>query len=279
MLRLMLNAHSRLSVPFESRFIPDFYREQARFGDLRIADNMRALLDAIAEDEFVHKGRLVPDKGAVLQRNPQTYAQLVDAVFACIAQANGKRRWGDKTPSYLLEMDTLWTLFPGCRFVHLVRDGRDVALSLSSISWGSKDLLRIAQDWRWKVMMGRKMGHMVPGHYLEIHYEDLVVSPRDTLRRVCEFIGESFEEGMLRYSDTAVDAMPADSLVWHRSSVRQPDSTKAGVWRTQLGRADQAIFDSVAGDALAAYGYPRTGLQRSFVARLRFARYALLGQA
>ena len=279
MLRLMLNAHSRLCVPFESRFIPDFCRRQAAFGDLRVIDHMRALLDAIAEDEFVRKGRLVPDKEAVLQRNPQTYAQLVDAVFASVASADGKQRWGDKTPSYLLEMDALWTLFPGCRFIHLVRDGRDVALSLKSLSWGSKDLLRVAQDWRWKVTLGRKMGRMVPDHYLEIHYEDLVASPRDTLRRVCEFIDEPFEERMLCYSDTAVDAMPAGSLVWHRSSVRQPDGSKAGAWRTQLGRVDQAIFDGVAGDALAAFGYPRAGLQRSLATRLRFARYALLGRA
>jgi len=279
MLRLLLNAHSRLCVPFESRFIPEYCRRQAEFGDLQVADNMRALLDAIAQDGFARKGRLVPDQQAVLQRGPQSYAQLVDAVFAALAETQGKQRWGDKTPSYLLEMDTLWTLFPGCRFIHLVRDGRDVALSLQALSWGSKDLLRVAQDWRWKVTMGRKMGRMVPDHYLEIHFEDLVVSPRDTLRRVCEFIGERFEESMLDYPDTAIEAMPASSLVWHRSSVRPPDADKAGAWRSRMGRVDQALFDSVAGDALSMFGYPRTGSQRSLAARLRFARYALLGQA
>jgi hypothetical protein len=215
----------------------------------------------------------------VLQRGPQSYAQLVDSVFAALAAAQGKQRWGDKTPSYLLEMDTLWTLFPGCRFIHLVRDGRDVALSLQALSWGSRDLLRVAQDWRWKVTMGRKMGRMVPDHYLEIHFEDLVVSPRDTLQRVCEFIGERFEEAMLDYSDTAADAMPAGSLVWHSSSVRPPDADKAGAWRTRMGRVDQALFDSVAGETLAMFGYPRSGARRSLATRLRFARYALIGRA
>ncbi len=279
MLRLMLNAHSRLCVPFESRFIPEFFRRQAEFGDLKATGGMRAMLDAIAQDRFVRKGRLVPDEQAVLQRGPQSYAQLVDSVFAALAAAQGKQRWGDKTPSYLLEMDTLWTLFPGCRFIHLVRDGRDVALSLQALSWGSRDLLRVAQDWRWKVTMGRKMGRMVPDHYLEIHFEDLVVSPRDTLQRVCEFIGERFEEAMLDYSDTAADAMPAGSLVWHSSSVRPPDADKAGAWRTRMGRVDQALFDSVAGETLAMFGYPRSGARRSLATRLRFARYALIGRA
>jgi len=279
MLRLMLNAHSRLCVPFESRFIPDFHRRLAAFGDLSKLDNQRALLDAIAEDAFVRKGRLIPDKDAVLAHKPQDYAQLVHGIFAALAESEGKARWGDKTPSYVLDMDTLWTLFPGCRFIHLVRDGRDVALSMRSVSWGSPDLLRVAQDWRWKVTMGRKMGHMVPGHYLEIHFEDLVAEPRATLRRVCEFIGERFEDSMLDYPDTAVGAMPASSLVWHRSSVRHPDVEKVGVWRSHMTRTDQAIFDGAAGEALSAFGYPRTGAQRSLATRLRFARYALFGHA
>lgn len=279
MLRLMLNQHSRLCVPFESAFIPDFHRRLAEFGDLAQPAHLRALLDAIAATPFVVKGRLVPDVQAVLERKPAAYPQLVDAIFSTLAAARGKPRWGDKTPSYVTEMDVLWELFPGCKFIHLVRDGRDVALSLRGLSWGSKDLVRVAQDWRWKVTLGRKMGEMVRDHYLEVRYEDLVRSPRFVLATVCDFLGEAFEPALLDYPRSAADEMPAQSLGWHRSSVSAPDASKADGWRTQMRPADQIVFDEVAGATLEAFGYERVRRPRSIASRLRFARYALLGQA
>mgnify|MGYP002623908039 FL=1 len=278
MLRLMLNQHPALHVPFESRFIPDVARDPDAAAPLDEA-RTRRLLQRIGEDPFVRKGALLPDPDAVLARRPATYADLVDAMFSHLAAAQGKSRWGDKTPSYVLEMETLWRLFPGARFVHLIRDGRDVALSLRGVSWGSRDMLRVAQDWRWKLPLGRKLGAMSRGRDLAVHYEQLVQDSPATLRSICAFLGEPYEEAMLDYHRHAEAQMPAESLRWHRSSISAPDPSKAGMWRQAMSRADQRVFDDAAGPLLQDLGYERSTAPRTVASRVKFARYALFGHA
>lgn len=275
----MLNQHSRLNVPFESGFIPEFDERLDEFGDLSKHENMRALLEAICTHPFVVKGRLVTDALAILDRHPRTYSELINAIFSELANRHGKVRWADKTPSYVLEMEKIWRLFPGCRFIHLVRDGRDVASSLATLSWGSRDLVKVARDWSWKVTLGRKMGRMIPSHYLEVRYEDLVSDSAQTLTRICGFIGESFEPTMLQYHETAEREMPSESIRWHGSSVSAPDQTKAQAWRRNMGIADQIVFDQIAGDTLDLFGYGRSLHKPTIGSRIKYARYAILGRA
>ncbi|MFN2289299.1 MAG: sulfotransferase [Chromatocurvus sp.] len=279
MLRLMLQQHSELCVPFESAFIPEFYHRQAEFGDLAREANMAELLSEICQNPFVKKGELVPDPSAVLGRDPQSYAELIHAIFSELASRQHKPRWGDKTPGYEEEINLLWELFPGCDFVHLVRDGRDVAGSLRSLPWGSRDLIKSARDWSWKVQLGRKMGSMIPGHYIEVHYEDLVRQPRETLRRICGFLDSPFEETMLNYPDSARKEMPAASLSWHQSSINAPNIDKVQAWRRTMSHADQIVFDQVAGQTLELFGYERTPLKPTFGSRIKAARYRLFGTA
>lgn len=280
MLRLMLNRNSRLCVPFESVFIPAFFHRLEEFGDLSCHSNLERLLDGIADDPWVVKGNLMPDRNAVLARDAKDYPGLIDAIFAALAARQGKCRWGDKTPGYVIDIDILWTLFPGCRIIHLVRDGRDVALSLRNVSWGSRNILKTAADWRWKVMLGRKMGRMIPDNYLEVHYEDLVSDPVTSLQRICAFIGDTdFEPGMLHYHETAGSEMPASSLRWHASSISAPDTGKVQQWQQHLSVEDQVLFEEVAGDALALFGYKRVSYRPTLGTRWRRTRYALLGHA
>jgi hypothetical protein len=277
MLRLMLNRHAAFAVPFESEFIPGFHARLSDYGDLRRPEDRRRMLDAIADTPFVQKGRLVPDKEAVLRRTGEGgYAELVDAVFSEYAVRQGKRRWGDKTPGYVTRLDLLWQLFPGCRIVHLVRDGRDVALSLRRVDWGSTHVPRVAEDWRWKTTLAHKMGRMLGDHYLEVRYEDLVSAPEIELRRICRFLGESYDPMMLRYPETARAEIPDDSMQWHATSVRAPDPEKAYAWKRSMSHADQVLFEHVAGDALARFGYERVHDRPTLRSRAKALYYTLL---
>ena len=148
-----------------------------------------------------------------------------------------KRRWGDKTPFYTPDIHLLWQLFPGCKFIHLVRDGRDVAVSQKNISWLPGSVARIAEEWRYKTTVCHKVGSVLPrNHFLEIKYESLVGSTETTLARVCDFLDEPFDEAMLRYDESAKTVVPEVSLQWHQSSVQAPDPSKIGVWKEKLSR-------------------------------------------
>jgi len=149
--------------------------------------------------------------------------------------------------------------FPAARFVHLVRDGRDAALSFLSVprgimteGWGHpKDAAGFARLWRTEIEAAQALGRRVgPGRYLELRYEKLVVDPAAQLARVCTFAGLEFEPGMLEYvgrSDSATKP--------HQQRLNQPPTANVRDWRTELDPAVEAAFEDVAGDLLATLGY------------------------
>lgn len=276
MLRLMLNMHPNLVIPFESVFIPEIYRQLDSYGSLDCKENIARLLEVIADHPFVRRGKLIQDKTAILACNPRTYSELVRAIYAVYAESKGKPRWGDKTPSYVTEIDVLRHLFPDCLVIHIVRDGRDVAVSRRGLHWGSTNLPKLARDWSWQVTLGHKMGAMLDGRYLEIRYEDLVLEPEATLVKVCHFIGEPYSSKMLDYSIGADSEMPAESLSYHRESVQPPNRGKVLMWKQVMSREDQIIFEQVAGETLEVFGYELRGIQSTWRTRLKNLRYALI---
>jgi hypothetical protein len=170
-------------------------------------------------------------------------------------------------------MDRLYNIFPDSQFIHIVRDGRDVAVSLGSVSWGSRHIPRVAADWRWKATLGRKMGNILGRSYLEVRYESLVSNPHDTLEDICTFLSLPYEHSMLSYPKTAAEALPKDSLQWHQSSISPPNTKKIGMWRKEMSYADKYIFEDVAGDALALFGYERLLLGKNVGTRLKSLYY------
>jgi hypothetical protein len=197
-------------------------------------------------------------------------------VLRVYARSRGKPRFGVKTPSYASEIDSIHSILPRSRIIHIVRDGRDVAVSNRGVSWGSSHVVRVARDWRWQVLVGRKLGNMLGSQYLEIRYEDLVHSPERELARACEFLDVPFDRSMLDYHETAAGEMPADSLRWHGASVSAPDQRKAGAWRHALSVADQLLFEEAAGDALDLFGYPRANAKAGLALPLKRAYYAVV---
>ncbi|MBN7797437.1 sulfotransferase family protein [Parahaliea mediterranea] len=256
MLRLMLNAHGRLCVPHESVFITELYPRLDEFGDLSQRENRCRLIDVIAAHPQVKKGGLVVDIERLKAAEVDSYPALVREIFREYMVGQGKSVWCDKSPSYTEDIDVLCRMFPDARFVHLVRDGRDVAMSQLAISWGSNNLPRIARDWRWQTMVCHKVGAVLPAdRFMELRYEDLVLEPEQQLRRICQFLNVPFDPGMLDYHRSADKAVPRESLQWHRNSVSRPNVEKVLAWKTTMRRSDRVIFEQIAGDALASFGY------------------------
>ena len=277
MMRLMLNSHRRLAVPHETVFVTQFFRKLESYGDLGKAENRRRLLDDIADHTLVKRGKLIPDKEAVLAQEPSSYGEFIDAIMTTYAESHGKARWGDKTPYYTPDIDVLNQIFPRAKFIQVLRDGRDVALSQRDIGWLSNNSFALAQDWSWKTTVCHKVGRSLgPGRYLELRYEDLVREPEASLRKACAFLGEEFDPQMLHYHEAAKQVVPAESLQWHQNSVRPPDASKIFAWKNDLPKTDQIIFEEVAGDTLEYFGYERAPINPSFFTKLRKIYYTVV---
>lgn len=276
MLRLMLNNHPNLAIPHESAFITIYYKKLAKYNDLSNTQSARRLLADVSRHPLVQRGKLIADPDAILARPIRTYRDFVEAIFQSYADSLGKARWGDKTPFYTADIDILRLIFPDAKFIHLVRDGRDVLVSQKSIEWMSGNLPKLILDWRWKTTIAHKVGMVLKDDFLEIRYEDLVRAPAPNLQKICAFLDEPYEPTMLEYSEGAKDVVPTESLKWHRNSVRPPDPTQLDKWKTQLSKAERTIFEQLAGDALDLFGYERERLAPTAASRLLKIYYNLI---
>lgn len=254
LLRVMLDRNSAIAVPDESYFVPQLARRhRGRVDASAFLDDLRRLP---TPREW---GLRVEDVAARL-RAGMTTGEAIAAVYETYAAGHGKERWGDKTPMYMQHLRLLERLFPDARYVHLIRDGRDAALSFLSMpagivteSWAHpRDAAGFACQWRTEVVAARRLGRRVgAGRLLEVRYEELVREPEAVLRRICEFAVLPWEPAMLGYADEVdVSAKP------HQQRLRQAPTPGVRDWSAELPREDALAFEEIAGDVLAGLGYP-----------------------
>ena len=194
------------------------------------------------------------------------------ALWELYAHVHGKARWGDKTPSHLRCVLSIAALFPDARFVHIVRDGRDVACSMRSTWFGrERTVADFAADWNDRLSRFRTDAAQLPERYIVVRYEDLVHDPSGVLGLVCDFIGLPLDPVMLDYYQTAEQRMrELDDLSTGRLYASRADRTgmhaltslplvtdRIGRWRKELGEADLRTFEDAAGQMLSAHGYGR----------------------
>ena len=150
-------------------------------------------------------------RAALNEINPFTLSEGYRTFYRLYAARFGKSRWGDKTPLYCYELETIRRVLPEARFIHLIRDGRDAALSLRKL-WFSpgQDIATIAGDWQQRVRAGRQGGAEVE-HYLEVRYENLVSDPGRELRRVCDFIELAYDQTIYRAMTGGAQVMMVQS--------------------------------------------------------------------
>jgi len=268
LLRLMLDAHPLLAIPPETNFIPRMVRAcgSAATPSACFVQTLRSLH---RWDDFHLNADELQRRVELTQ--PFELGEALRAFYSLYAARFGKPRWGDKTPAYAEHMLAIERLLPEARFIHVLRDGRDVALSLRDVWFGPASIEEAATQWCERIQAARRQATGV-GAYLEIRYEDLVRDTESVLRRVCEFIELPWSEGMLEYHTTASERLAelvADVEVRsglrtvraeerrakHAWTSRPPDASRIGLWRTEMNTEARQRFQHVAGDLLVELGY------------------------
>jgi hypothetical protein len=262
MLRALLDSHPQLAVPPESYFVVPALEGRARYGLAGAAlDLDRLLADVAAERSFPDwcLGPAALDE--VCAQAPGTVPDALLALYRAYAHQQGKPRAGDKTPSHLLHVELLATSFPQARFVHIVRDGRDVVPSILGMQFGPDRFADAVLFWARRVERGRASGDALgPERYREIAYESLVADPEGTLRELCPFLGLEYAPEMLRYHERADELLDGLRATRHVQGVRRPPTRGVRDWRTALAPHQVQLFEALAGPVLDRFGYPRSGL-------------------
>jgi len=257
MLRLILDRGPDAAIPPESMFLTDLdlAAERARMDD---ESGRRDLARRVWSHPKVRLWGLPPDPPPVPDGLPADDALrwILAAPFTAYAARFGKERWGDKTPHYVHHVDRLLELWPAARIVVLVRDGRDVTLSLRRMPFGPNNAWAAAQWWARGIRAGAKAARDHPGNVMTVRYEDLVADPAAHAARICAFLALRFGEDMLAIERVDPGRIVADQRSWFPTIFDGITARAAGRWRHEMSPRDQRIFAALAGRELAECGYP-----------------------
>lgn len=260
LLQYMLRSHPRISLPTgESHFIIPLQRRAETFGDLSKLENVRSVLESMYRqnpnflDTDLHGIKFNIDTLApqLQQEGCNSIATIISGLLRKNAAGEGKERWGDKTPYYVLHMKALLSMYPDAQFIHLIRDGRDCALSLINRKhdFDVYNIYFAAKYWQQYVDVGQSIGKtLAPETYLEVRYEDMLLDQAGEVRKICDFLGEEFDESVINFK-TAGEAGKTPLLQ------KPVQSSNAEKWRKSMTNWQIRVFESAAGETLARCGY------------------------
>ena len=261
LLRRMLTGTDSVFIPPETRVIQDivyFYKKNRNVTWLDLTST--SIGHFASHPDFDKYFPSVPfsDLGSQLRSvscEQQSLAFILNAIYHHFRIYSGSQasRWGDKTPMYVFHLKALDALFPHAKYVHIMRDGVDVAASWmhargdSSVEYGAK-------RWRSAVQSFRTFSKTHASQCFEVRYENLV-SSQDTLRSICDFLDIPYDDAMAT-SLKHVGSMGDTSAEKHHTAVHYPVSdASVGKGRRSLSRAQLAVCQNLMGETLEENGY------------------------
>jgi Sulfotransferase family len=231
-----------------------------RFGSLARLKNRRALMDHWLKSNLFYRSGLTREEiEPKILEECHSAADFLRILMAAIACKQGVERWAESTPLHLLYLPQIKKLFPDALIIHIIRDGRDVTVSLNRKGWikplpwdKNRRLLAPAIFWRWIVSTGRKYGRSMAGDYIEVHYEDVVQKPRETLARLGAFIDHDLDYDRIQQNAQGTLRNPNSSF---RGDGWEKESNPIERWKALLSAAEIAQVESLIGDLLRETGY------------------------
>jgi hypothetical protein len=231
-----------------------------RFGNLAHRQNRRHLLDAYYNSMLFERTGLAPqDIDQRVMEDCRNAGDFLRIVMEAIARKQGAQRWAECTPLHLLYLPLIKKLIPDALVIHIIRDGRDVAASLHRIGWirplrwdRARAFLAPAIFWRWIVSKGRRYGRDMNGDYMEVHYEELVQNPRETLSKIGRFIDHDLEYDRIQQVALGSVHNPNSSF---RGDGKETEASTIGRWKRMFNPSQVRDIESSVGDLLVETGY------------------------
>jgi hypothetical protein len=267
LLRLMLDSHPRIVIPPEGHLVSLLRRAERKYGRLDDPANFERLVDRVLHKQRMQEWQLdVEDARRRCLAGPHTQGGLFASLMSVWTERSGKPRWGEKTPGTYRFLPDVNRWFPDCQVLHIIRDGRDVAVSCLTPPFADMydkgDVYEVAVRWRDAIRRGRKAaGLLGPQRYMELRYEDLTADVEGTLRKVCAFLGEEFAPAMLAHDRKASGKVPRGEQSYHQRVGGKVDSQRVERWRKDATPEFVLGFEGLAGAELEHYGYTLSGYE------------------
>ncbi len=191
---------------------------------------------------------------ATLVTADPSLAAMLESLTVPRAAAAGKPRWAEKTPGHLRRVPLIRATFPDASIVRVVRDPRDVAMSMTRVPFASDSLLVDLYACARKDRAAEPKVRRDP-RLLTVRYEDLVTDPPAELRRICDFLGETFDPAMAAGGRTR-DGVATAGEWWKQNASEAPDASRVEAWRREMAEPDQRAAAVICHDMIVRHDYP-----------------------
>lgn len=229
LLRLMLSHHPKISWCFEFEYSVDWITDEGEFPDLE------------QYYEFLEIDRIFRMTEFKINRN-LTYPQLMNSFLSQWRERDNKELIGATVHRHF---DRALNIWPDARFIHILRDPRDVARSCIQMGWAGNTWKGVERWIEAEQIWNKLKTKLKPDQYIEITYENLIAQPPEVLAQICNFMGVEYDEAMLNYP--------------HDTTYKFPNAKLKYQWKHKLSQKEIQLVESRAGDLLEEKGYELSG--------------------
>ncbi|MDQ0352757.1 hypothetical protein J2R98_002608 [Alkalibacillus filiformis] len=259
LLRAMLTSHSEISIPPESYVLNRVIRKFHTYNFLEWDELVKIVIGEFeSHQQFptwdINTNELY-QRLKLLSKEKRTLANIIDELYVYYSEVHfpGSQIWGDKTPLNTLGLNWLDSLFPNAKYIHIIRDGRDVANSYQKA--GLYDLKYSCERWNESITRAKKFGRKKERQqYYEVQYEDIVRNPKDELKKICNFLNIKFEESMLSFYEN-IGGLGDTSLSHHKNLNNSVNKNSIGKWEHELSLNEKEYVNSNLEKNLKMLGY------------------------
>ena len=294
LLRLMLNQSRVLYITPETKFLTTLNCNEDLYGDFSQAYQRYFFIRDLQTNKATAKTftfqaldlTIAEAETALKKAAPTDFFGASKTIFKASAAKKNKQRWGDKTPHQIQDVEILARAFPNAQFVHMIRDGRDTAMSIRKAGWLYGNMLAIAEYWQKQVSAGISAENKLKNsqdRYYEVYYEQLLQQPEITLKNLCSWLNLEYTPQMLEYYRDANSNIQPEYSNLFRLNQKPLDASRAYAWKHKMSSSDLADFESIAKELLQELGYelsgtkisPKTQLIRAIKKKLKPRLYQL----
>lgn len=264
LVRTLLDSHPAFAIPGETGFIPDLLADPELRNSAPPLDVDLFVARLYSSRHFRRWGWTLAQLQSTLNDgNPSSLIDAIRLIYGEYARRQRKPWYGDKTPIHIFAVPELAAGFPEGKFVHVVRDGRDVAVAITEQPWGPNSIPSALEYWRRHVQQGRYFGARLPANrYMELRYETLISDPEFGCRKICEFLGVDFDSRMLKIEDSAVSFIQRAEYPSSHERLLGGIQVNPRDWRTKFTPERSAAAWIQARNELSLFGYsPPEGLR------------------
>lgn len=241
----------------ETHFFSHYYR---RYGNLRDKRNLATFVSDVRKSDWIKRSGLTDSELlAIEEEATMDYGTFFAAVMGKVAEKQGRSKWVEKTPWHILYVKEIKAAMPRSKFILIVRDPRDVVMSIYNYGWTRgrlAGLVRTAIAWKWHMRKVEIDLKEFPDDVIRVSYEQLVRCPEETGERLSNFLGVNVDWQVVRKSSRGVLNRPNSS---YKGEERANPLDR---WKSVSDKRFISVTECAVGDNLVRFGYAESGLQR-----------------